>query len=606
MADIRVPVLIVGGGGCGLSSSTFLSQLGINSVLVERHPTPGRMPKARYLNQRAMEIYRQYGIADEIYSRSIPLSHISRIRWATSLGGSGTLDRRKIFEMDTFGGGALTHYRKASPCEGTLYPQVRLEPLLRELAPRFSALDDPVRFNHEAVSIDQDDDGVTARVRDRGTGEEYTVRADYLIAADGGKFVGPRVGAILEGATNLADIVTIYFRADLSAWWPDDHAMTTWFANPEGGSWASGVLGKLGPEQFGGKSEEWMFHFSFKPDDPVRNDESLLIPRMRELLKLPDLEVDLIAVGHWAVEGVLADRFQFGRIFLAGDAAHRHPPTTGLGLNSAIQDAHNLTWKLAAVLKGQAASKLLDSYEAERRPVCARNVKWALLTYQNHAFTDLALGLDRSDPERGVANLKAFFADDEWGECLRTRLNRIVDIQRMEWQAQDLEIGYAYEQGALVSDGTPRPAPDPTGQHYRPTTRPGHRLPHAFLDASLRTSTLDLTGPGRFTLIVDDEQGPWAVAGRRVAEESQAPVDVVALHASWDGESSDDWLELREIGNAGAILVRPDNHVGWRSPGAGHDPYGTLKTVLSEILGRSGGENDGTVKATEPALQAVT
>ena len=317
------------GVGAGLSSSIFLSKLGIGSLLVERHPTPGRMPKARYLNQRAMEIYRQYGVADEIYSRSIPLSHISRIRWATSLGGSDPLDRRKIFEMETFGGGSLTHYRKASPCEGTLYPQVRLEPLLRDLALTFSPREDAVRFNHEAITVDQDEEGVTARVRDRGTGREYTVRADYLLAADGGKFVGPRVGATIEGATNLADIVTIYFRANLSAWWPDDHAMTTWFANPAGGSWASGVLGKLGPKEFGGRSEEWMFHFSFKPDDPVRNDEALLIPRMRELLKLPDLEVDLIAVGHWAVEGVLADRFQFGRIFLAGDAAHRHPPTTG-------------------------------------------------------------------------------------------------------------------------------------------------------------------------------------------------------------------------------------------------------------------------------------
>ena len=217
--------------------------------------------------------------------------------------------------------------------------------------------------------------------------------------------------------------------------------------------------------------------------------------------------------------------------------------------------------------------------------MCARNVKWALLTYQNHAFTDLALGLDRSNPEQGIANLQAFFADDEWGECLRSRLNRIVDIQRMEWQAQDLEIGYAYEHGALVSDGSQRLAPDPTGQHYRATTRPGHRLPHSFLDDSQRTSTLDLTAPGRFSLIVDDEQGGWGMAGRRVAADLDAPIDIVALHSSVEGDASDDWLNLRQVGDEGAILVRPDNHVGWRAAGSVDDPYGTLKAAVRSILG---------------------
>lgn len=568
--------------------------MGIDSLLVERHPTPGRMPKARYLNQRAMEIYRQFGVADAITARSIPLSHISRILWATSLGGDGPLDRRRIFEMESFGGGTLTHYAKDSICEGTLYPQVRLEPLLCDIAQARALGSERIRYNHELIDFRECGEVVEAYIRDRGTGEIYRVTADYVIAADGGKTIGPALGIALEGPTNLVDVATIYFRADLSRWWMDDHAMTTWFVNPAGGSWASGVLGKLGPERHGGDSEEWMFHFTFRPDDPVREDDALLIPRMRELLKLPDLDVDPIAIGHWVVEGVLAEHFRCGRTFLAGDAAHRHPPTTGLGLNSAIQDAHNLCWKLAAVINGKAAEALLDSYEGERRPVCQRNVDMALLTFRNHALTDLALGLQRDNPEQSIANLQAFLADNPLGASLRARLAKIMDIQRMEWQAHDLELGYAYEKGALSPDGTERTPPDPLGQIYIPTTRPGHRLPHAMISRDgIACSTLDLVKPGRFTLLLGDEGAAWRAAAERLITEHRLPMDIVEIGRKQDWSSSDgEWERLREVGASGAILVRPDQHVGWRTPSVADDPTRTLLAALnglSLVFGRGAG-----------------
>jgi 2,4-dichlorophenol 6-monooxygenase len=365
MREVRTQVLIIGAGGCGLSSSLFLSELGTRSLLIERHASPGQLPKARYLNQRTMEIFRQFGIADAVYARSRPLANISRIRWCTTLGGDGPLDRKTFHAIDSFGGGALTHYGVDSPCESTLYPQVRLEPLLRDEARKRNP--EGLLYGHEVIAIEQDSEGVAATVNDRGTGETFRILADYAIAADGGRTVGPIVGSTLSGATNLVDMVTVYFRADLSRWWDDDQAMTTWFVNPDGGSWSSGVLGKLGPTRFDRHSEEWMFHFSFRPDDPARFDRDSLLPRMRALLKLPEFEPDIIGIGHWVVEGVIADRYRFGRIFLAGDAAHRHPPTTGLGLNSAIQDAHNLAWKLSAKLRGAASDALLDSYETRSK-----------------------------------------------------------------------------------------------------------------------------------------------------------------------------------------------------------------------------------------------
>ncbi|MDR3453056.1 MAG: FAD-dependent monooxygenase [Rhodoferax sp.] len=586
MQKIEVPVLIIGGGGCGLASSLFLSRQGIRSLLVERHPAPGRLPKARYISQRTMELLRQFDAADAVYAKSMPLAHISHIRWCTTLAGDGELDRRTFYRIESFGGGSLTHYARDSPCESTLFPQVRMEPLLRDMA---SAQDEAqVLYNHQLVSFEQDESGIAAVVQERDTEKLIHVRARYMIGADGGKTVGPALGAKIEGQTDLAHMVTVYFRADLSQYWDDDYSMTTWFVNPQGGSWASGVLGQLGPTRFGRHSEEWMFHFSFRPDDPSRFEEASLLPRMRELLKIPDLTPDIIGIGHWTVEGVLVDRYRWGRVLLAGDAAHRHPPTTGLGLNSAIQDAHNLAWKLAAVIKGQAHDSLLDSYEAERRPVAASNIQWALMTFQNHQLTDAGIGLVRGNPEASFANFRRYFADNQEGRTRRARLAQIMEVQRMEWQAHDIELGYHYDVGAVMPDGTPTPGRDPLGQTYVPTTRPGHRLPHAWVERDGKMiSTLDLVRPGTFLLIVGRNKSNWTEAAAEVAHASGVTIDVVEISEAGQVRDTDStWRNLREVSSDGAILVRPDQHVGWRSVGAHAKPPQVLATALGRILQR--------------------
>lgn len=583
----HIPVLIVGGGGCGLSASILLSELGTDSLLVERHPTPGRLPKARYINQRTMEVFRQFGLAETIYARSMPLEHMSQISWRTSLGGDGPLDRRTFHTIDSFGGGSLTAYAKDSPCRSTLYPQVRLEPLLRDEA--VARASGRVRYNHELMDLVDCGDHVAATVENRATGEQYHLTASYVLAADGGKTIGLKLGAVMAGVTNLADTVTVYFRADLSAYWHDDTSMTTWFANPEGGSWSSGVLGQLGPGPWGRKSTEWMFHFTFRPDDPARFDEASLLPRMRDLMKLPDFQPEILAIGHWTVEGVLVDRYRFGRVFLGGDAAHRHPPTTGLGLNSAIQDAHNLAWKLHAVLSGNATDALLDSYEAERRPVAARNVNWALLTYQNHQFTDIALGLVRGNPEVSHANFAAFFSDSEDGRTRRARMREVVGVQRMEWQAHDIEIGFAYEDGAVVGDGSAPPERDPMGCTYIPTTRPGHRLPHAWLErAGKRTSTLDLIPTASFLLLLGPDGRRWREAAELLLPGGMPLAVVTVGPTEMVQDPMGEWARLREVGADGAILVRPDGHVGWREQGSVEDPAEALSAALGRILGQKG------------------
>ncbi|MDF3313260.1 FAD-dependent monooxygenase [Rhodococcus sp. T2V] len=588
MHDITVPVLIVGGGGCGLSSSIFLSELGVEHHLVERHSGTSHLPKAHYLNQRTMEVLRQYGVADSIYEVGTKPKNMGKTRWVTSLGGDGELDGRTLFSMESFGGGSLeAKYAVDSPCPSSNYPQIRLEPLLREHAERRAPTS--IHFNRELLTFEQDDDGVHALIKDLDTQETYTVHAKYLIAADGGKTVGNALGVKMEGPSGLLDMVSTHFTADLSQYWEDD-VLITWLLNPEGaGSWASGAMAAMGPT-WGKNSEEFVLHFTFRPDDPARFDEEAIVPRLRELLKLPDLELEVRHVSHWILEGVLADKYQVGRVFLAGDAAHRHPPTTGLGLNTAIQDAHNLAWKLAAVLRDDAAPALLDTYEAERRVVGMRNVDWAMFTFLNHLVIDSGIGVIPGQPlEAQIQVFRDYFSDTPMGETRRARAAEVINTQRTEFQAHDLEIGFSYPNGALVPDGSEAPPRDPLGSVYFPTTRPGHRLPHAWIGHSEeQISTHDLTeNCACFVLIVGSEGEAWATAAAVVEEKFGIRLKIAQITESGPfTDSQGTWAALRQIDDSGAILVRPDNHVAWRSTSGNADPAGELTRVFGTVLAR--------------------
>ena len=588
MADITVPVLIVGGGGCGLTTSIFLSEHGIEHHLVERHVGTSHLPKAHYLNQRTMEVYRQYGIAGSIYAVATPVENFGQTKWVTSLGGDGELDGRTILKMDSFGGGELlARYAADSPGLSSNYPQIRLEPLLREHAEQRAP--GAINFQRELVSFTQDDDRVHAVINDRQTNQTYTVDAQYLIGADGGKTVGPALGVTMEGPTGLMDIVSCHFTADLSPWVEDD-TLIYWLLSPDGsGSWNSGAMAAMGPT-WGKHSEEWVFHFTFRPDDPERFDEKAIVPRIRDLLKLPDLEMQVHTISHWILEGVLADRYRVGRVFLAGDAAHRHPPTTGLGLNTAIQDAQNLVWKIAALLRGDASRALLDSYETERRPVARRNVDWAMFTFVNHMVIDAGIGLIPGQSSEDKHELfRAYFSDTPMGQTRRARALEVIRTQRTDFHAHDLEIGFSYASGALVPDGSEPPPRDPMGSTYHPTTRPGHRLPHAWLDYDgQRISTHDLTEAcACFVLITGAEGTPWARAVQLVEEKYRLQIKLVAIGDGADyTDSTGAWAQVRGIDEDGAILVRPDNHVGWRSIAETTTPADELSAAVSAILCR--------------------
>ncbi|HTQ43539.1 MAG TPA: FAD-dependent monooxygenase [Polyangiaceae bacterium] len=359
----RVPVLIVGGGGAGLTASMLLSTYGVQSLLVSALPTTSIMPKAHVLNQRAMEVFSDVGVADAIYARSTPAAQMSHTAWYLDVCGDQDAGRR-IHKMECWDGGYTDPaWVAASPCRQANLPQIRLEPILRAHAEQLNP--GRVLFGHELLSLEQDANGVSATIRDKSTDAEYLVRADYLLGCDGGRTVGRLIGVQLEGTRDVMRSVSIHMTADLSEWLRDDDVLIRWIVH--GGPLS--VLVPMGPEHWGPKSEEWVFHMNYPPElEPDFDTDEKAIAAMRERLGIPDFQPEVHVITRWRLEGLVAPTTKVGRVFLLGDAAHRHPPTGGLGLNSAVHDVYNLCWKMAHVLAGTAGRELLETYHPERFP----------------------------------------------------------------------------------------------------------------------------------------------------------------------------------------------------------------------------------------------
>jgi 2,4-dichlorophenol 6-monooxygenase len=588
-----VDVLIAGGGGCGLAASLMLSDLGVESLLVERHATTALMPKAHIINPRTMEIFHLHGIVDDVLREGAPPEHNASAQWWTSLGGDEPWHRRLVYRTDAWSGGALTErYQRLTRWRHGNLPQKQLEPLLRRHAEERNP--DGVRFGHELMSFAQDDDGVTAVVRELATERETDVRTRYLLGADGGRTVGPCLGIALEGPEPFVHTVSVYFRADLSSYFPDDDALLRFIVRPtpEGVWWRTGCL-NMGPTRWDRHASEWVVTITLPPGTEHTDvDDETAAAGVRERLNLPDLELEVLRHSRWSVEALVAERFAERRAFLAGDAAHRHSPHGGLGLNSGIQDAHNLTWKLAAVLAGTASPRLLDSYEPERRPVARRNVDFATFAFFNHLAVASAFGVLPDAPrERNEATLRALFSDTADGAMRRWRLEGFFSTLRLEFGAADIELGFDYaDSPAVVPDGTPAPFRDPAGSEHRPVARPGHRLPHAWLDRlGNRVATHDLLRPGRFLLLAGSRGAPWIAAAQEAARALGAPVDTLLVGPGGELTGGDGtWPALRGHDEHGAILVRPDGHVAFRAATADVAADDVLRHALETALGRAG------------------
>jgi 2,4-dichlorophenol 6-monooxygenase len=585
-ADEAAPVLIVGGGGAGLTASMLLARQGVEHLLVSARPGPSDLPKAHVLNLRAMEVLEDVGAAAAIAERSTPAAEMAATAYYAGLAGPDPDYGRRLARLECWGaGGADELWRAASPCRQMNLPQIRLEPLLKARAEELSP--GRIRFGHELIGLEQDEDGVRALIRENSSGREYVVKSDYLLGADGGRAVPRLIGVEYEGLGVVTETATLHVSADFSRWAKDPDVLIRWIYSPQAGVLV--VMVPMGPERWGPESEEWVIHLNY----PVGCEESdaQVEADARRSLGIGDLPMEIHKITRWSVDAVMASSFRVGRVLLLGDAAHRHPPTGGLGLTSAIHDAQNLCWKVAAVLADHASPALLDTYEDERRPVDERNCHRSLENAVNHFATGSAVGISpENSPEENMERLRRIWSRRPEDAEQRSTVLRGMRAQSMEFSELNVEYGYTYESAAVVPDGTEPPAPVDDIRVYEPSTRPGAPLPHAWIedDEGARLPIKDLVAPGRFLLIAGEDGGAWAEAARQLASEAGVPLDVVRI-GHLDGDLYDPrgaWVRHRDIESDGAILVRPDRFIAWRAPTAADDPLGELAGAFSQVFAR--------------------
>ena len=586
--DEEVPVLIVGGGGAGLTASMLLALEGVEHTLVSARPGTSDMPKAHVLNQRAMEVLEDVGVAEAIAQRSTPAEQMAASAWYAGFAGPDPDHGRRVGRVESWGaGGTDENWRAASSWRQLNLPQIRLEPLLKERAEELSP--GRIRFGHELIGLEQDGEGVRALIRENASGREYTVRCDYLLGADGGRRVAGLINVEYEGLGVLTETATLHASADFSRLAGDPDVLLRWHWSPQSGALVTMV--PMGPERWGPESQEWAIHLSYPVDDPRARSDEHVEADLREALGIAEEPLEIHKITRWTVDAVMASSFRAGRVFLLGDAAHRHPPTGGLGLNSAIQDAHNLCWKLAAVLAGDASPTLLDSYEAERRPVDERNCQRSLENAVNYFSIGPALGVSpENSAEENMVQLRRMWSGRPDDAEHRSSALRAIRAVSMDVGELNVEYGYSYESAAVVPDGSPAPVPIEDVRVYEPSTRPGAPLPHAWIDDEdgNRRAIKDLVAPGRFLLIAGEDGHAWCEAARQLAAEAGVPLDALRI-GHLDGDLYDPrctWLRHRQIASDGAVLVRPDRFIAWRGATASEDARGALANALSQILAR--------------------
>lgn len=529
MTATATSVLIVGGGPIGLALAADLGRRGVTARLVERGTDQIGTAKMIVVSVRTMELCRILGIADAVRDWGFPLDQPLDSVFCTALNGH-ELGRVRTPPL------ALQWDTPFSPERERPCPQTWFDPIVQRRVRDFPSV--TLSYQTRLVTFTQDEAGVTAQL-EGPDGQAETVRADYLVGCDGySSTVRELLGIEVRGIKHLDLSMSVYVR---SAEIRRAHAL--------GDAYRYVVVGPDGPwsvlTTIDGR-DLWRLQLIGSQQVDVRTAD--LADVMRRLLGR-DVPFTVESVSTWVRKMTVADRFADGRVFLAGDAAHAHPPNGGLGMNTGIQDSFDLSWKLAAVLQGWGDARLLDSYDIERRPASSRAAEESLRNYRRLTGQGREAAVADAGPD---------------GEAARARLGQsLVEANEKAWHPIGIHLGYSYDPSPIViPDGTPRPADDPEG--YVPSARPGARAPHAWLGNG--RTTLDLFGDG-FALL--DFSGQPVDALMQAAAARRVPL----IHHRVDAP------DVAGLYGNGLVLVRPDGHVAWRGDRLPDDVFAVVDTV---------------------------
>ncbi|MXZ51082.1 MAG: FAD-dependent monooxygenase [Rhodobacteraceae bacterium] len=585
MAEIETDVLIIGTGPAGSSMAALLSSYGVENMVVNRYRWLANTPRAHITNQRAMEVLRDLGkeVEDEAYMQATEQDLMGENVFCESLAGE------EIGRMKSWGKHPLSRaeHQLSSPCFMNDLPQTFMEPLLYKTA---CSRGTQGRMSIEYLSHTQDKDGVTTVLRDRLSRREFEVRSKYLIGADGGNsLVAEHIGTKIRGKMGVGGSMNILFRADLSKYVAHRPSVLYWVMQPgaDVGGIGMGLVRMIRPWN------EWLIVWGYDINEPEPEvDEAFATGVARQLVGDPNLEIELLSASTWTVNNAYAEHMQKDRVFIMGDAAHRHPPSNGLGSNTSIQDSFNLAWKLALVIKGSASRSLLESYSEERAPIAKQIVTRANQSIAEFGPIFEALGMTGgTDYKKIQASMNARTSPGPDGEKQRNAIREAIAFKKYEFDAHGVEMNQRYKSGAVVTDGQMEPAFELDEElHFQPTTWPGARLPHVWLfhhDTGESISSLDLCGKGKFSLFTGIGGDAWITASETIGGKLGLDINthIIGPRQIYVDHVGD-WARASEIKDTGCLLVRPDHHVAWRTEEMMENPEAELLRVLSMILGK--------------------
>lgn len=590
----KTEVLIIGAGPSGMVSALCLAKLGVRSTIVERNAGVNEHPKAHELNTRSIEILEELGVSsEELIKEAAPFSDGARILFCQTVNEEyGRID---LYADETRRAKYEQHLKSKTPYLNL--SQTELEKILLRKVAANPLIE--IHFQQQWQSLTQDETGVKSEILDRQKETTSTIESQYVLAADGaGSRCRKFVDIPVTGPDKIQDFVSAYFENNLR-----DHIQTPaklyWVLNPDaGGTFIAHHIEK-----------RWVYMLPIYLDYEKKESftKAFFENRIKKALGDESIEIDIKSISFWRMSAQIAQTFRKNRVLLVGDAAHRFPPTGGLGMNTGIADAHNIAWKLEAVIRGLADEKLLDTYEQERKPIAEQNTEESLYNYHKILEVIEAFGLKRDGleklakfkntapakwlPNAWIENILAFGSKiirkrmDKFhtNPALKEKVLTTIEDQVAHFDRIGLDIGYVYEQGAIIPDGTDLVLPTDKVTQYIPSTHPGARFPHVdFQKNTAPTSSHDLLDYRLFTLLTNSKGGHWKTALAQLPLAIQQKIKVVQLDQLGLSEIVfQQLISLCAIDKTGALLIRPDGHVAWRTQALKGNATEELEQVLS-------------------------